>query len=145
MTGNPTAYEPDLARALSNLGIYLSGVGRRAEALDAVEEAVEVHRRLADPVTGNPTAYEPDLATSLTVWAWLLSTQQNLSRALRATSEAVEIYRKLVALVPSRFTQPLRAVLSLQADVLDGLGRIQDAQTIRDWLAANPDEPDSHK
>ncbi|MFE1874975.1 hypothetical protein ACFW9N_29520 [Streptomyces sp. NPDC059496] len=104
-----------------------------------------IRRRLADPVTGNPTAYEPDLAASLTVWAWILSMQQDLFRALRATSEAVEIYRKLVALAPRRFTQPLRAVIRLQADVLDGLGRIQDAQTVRDWLAANPDEPDSHK
>ncbi|MFE5522805.1 hypothetical protein ACFQ9Q_34590 [Streptomyces virginiae] len=49
----------------------------------------------------------------------------------------MEIYHKR-----GRVTQPLCEVLSLQADVLDGLGRIQDAQTVRDL--ANPNKPDSH-
>lgn len=134
------AHEPDLASSLSNLGSHLAEAGRRAEALEAAEEAVEIRRRLADPATGNPTAYEPDLASSLTVWAWvLLNTQQDLSSALRATSEAAEIYRKVIAVMADRFLSPLRVVLNLQAEVLLSLGRVQDAKTIRDWLVANPD------
>ncbi|MCK9921770.1 tetratricopeptide repeat protein, partial [Frankia sp. AgPm24] len=44
---NPAAFEPDLARSLTNLGALLSGLGRREEALAATEQAVEIYRRLA--------------------------------------------------------------------------------------------------
>jgi hypothetical protein len=37
----------------------------------------------------------------------------------------------------------LHTTLSLQAAVLDGLGRGQDAQEVRGWLAANPVPPGS--
>ncbi len=45
--------------ALNNLGIRLSNLGRREQALQATEEAVELYRRLA---AANPAAFEPDLA-----------------------------------------------------------------------------------
>uniref|UniRef100_UPI001EF6B414 tetratricopeptide repeat protein n=1 Tax=Frankia sp. Cj3 TaxID=2880976 RepID=UPI001EF6B414 len=67
-TANRAAFEPDLARSLTNLGVWLSGLGRREEALAATEQAVEIYRRLA---TANRAAFEPDLARSLTnlgVW-----------------------------------------------------------------------------
>ncbi|MFJ9690511.1 hypothetical protein ACIRRX_33120, partial [Streptomyces bacillaris] len=115
----------------------------RAEALKATEQAVEIRRRLA---ADNPAAHEPDLATSLSVWASVrLRGQHDLSGALQATSEAVEIYRRLISVRPHdlHFLSPLRAVLSLQVRVLLGLGRLQDAQTIRDWLKVNPGQPDS--
>ncbi|MFI9064441.1 tetratricopeptide repeat protein, partial [Streptomyces sp. NPDC053429] len=41
---------------MSNLGIWLSAVGRHAEALTAEQQAVEIRHRLA---AGNPAAYEP--------------------------------------------------------------------------------------
>ncbi|MFD3883046.1 trypsin-like peptidase domain-containing protein, partial [Streptomyces microflavus] len=45
--GNPTAYEPDLAASLTDLGNRMGEVGRRVEALTVTEEAVEIYRRLA--------------------------------------------------------------------------------------------------
>ncbi|THA47829.1 AAA family ATPase [Streptomyces sp. A1136] len=42
LTRTTPAYEPDLARSLSNLGSFLSAVGRRAEALTAEQQAVEI-------------------------------------------------------------------------------------------------------
>ncbi|WP_327713284.1 tetratricopeptide repeat protein (plasmid) [Streptomyces sp. NBC_00464] len=134
---DPAAYEPDLALSLSNLGDDLSKLGRWAEAMTAIERAVRMYRRLA---AGNPGAYEPNLAISLYVLASVrFRGEQDLSGALRATSEAVEIYRRLIPMRshPLLFLSPLREVLSLQVEVLIGLGRLQDAQTVRDWLAAN--------
>ncbi|WP_411573348.1 tetratricopeptide repeat protein, partial [Streptomyces scabiei] len=81
------AYEPDLAASLSNLGIRLAEVGRRAEALAAEQEAVEIYRRLAK---GNPAAYEPDLATSLTVFAMLLAAEGDLAE-VRFPRDAEEV------------------------------------------------------
>ncbi|MEU0003400.1 tetratricopeptide repeat protein [Streptomyces sp. NPDC006314] len=133
-TGNPAAYAPDLAVALSNLGTALFRVGRREEALATTQEAVEMFRRLT---AANPAAYGPGFATALYVWAAArYETRQNLAEALRATGEAVETYRKLVSAAPARFLSPLVNVLNLQADLLLGLGRLREAQSIRGWLAA---------
>ena len=57
---NP-AFTPDLAMALNNLGVFLSELGRRAEALAPTHEAVDLYRGLA---ADNP-AFTPDLARSL--------------------------------------------------------------------------------
>ncbi|MFE6788215.1 tetratricopeptide repeat protein [Streptomyces sp. NPDC057680] len=53
---------PNLATSLNNLSIRLGDVGRRAEGLAAVEEALAIRRTLAE---ANPDAYLPDLASSL--------------------------------------------------------------------------------
>ncbi|WP_370134994.1 tetratricopeptide repeat protein [Streptacidiphilus sp. EB103A] len=137
---NPAAHEPDLATSLSNLGIQLSEAGRHAEALAVTEEAVEIRRRLA---ADNPAAHEPDLATSLTIWAVLLATGGDLSGALRAIGDAVESYRRHIAAMPFLLPQ-LHTVLGLQSQVLDALGRPQDAVVVRNWIEANPLPPDSH-
>jgi tetratricopeptide (TPR) repeat protein len=137
---SPAAYEPHLARSLSNLGIWLSAAGRGGEALAAAEGAVEIYRRLA---ADNPAAYEPDLARSLGVSAMLLAAAGDLSEALYATEEAIGFYRLHTATMPTLFPQH-HAVLDLQAQVLDALGRLTDAETVRRWLRENPLTPDSH-
>ena len=53
VAANPAAYEPDLAGSLNNLSNRLAEAGRRDEALAAIEEAVEIRRRLA---AANPAA-----------------------------------------------------------------------------------------
>jgi hypothetical protein len=57
-----------LATSLSNLSVLLAGLGRREEALAAIEEAVTVRRELA---ARWPDAYEQELMQSLQVVAWL--------------------------------------------------------------------------
>ncbi|MEU9609010.1 tetratricopeptide repeat protein, partial [Streptomyces sp. NPDC048057] len=59
---DPDAYLPDLATSLNNLSNRLGEVGRRAEGLAAIEEAVRIRRTL---VEADPDAYLPDLAMSL--------------------------------------------------------------------------------
>ncbi|MFG2284062.1 tetratricopeptide repeat protein [Streptomyces asoensis] len=131
--GNQAAYEPALATSLSNLGVRLAEAGRRGEALTAAEESVEIYRRLA---AGNPAAHEPDLATSLSVFAMLLAAEGDLSVALRATGEAVELYHSHVVTAPS-IVPRLHALLGLQADLLEGLGREAEAEAVRRWLRGN--------
>ena len=60
-SGVSAAYEPDLAHSLNNLSIRLGAVNRNEEGLAAIEEAVEMRRRLA---TANPAAYEAHLTES---------------------------------------------------------------------------------
>ncbi|MCX5529799.1 tetratricopeptide repeat protein [Streptomyces sp. NBC_00006] len=134
---NRAAHEPELARSLTSLGIDLAQVGRRGEALVVAEQAVEIYRRLA---ADNPAAYEPALAASLTNLAIPLSQAGDLSGALRATGEAVELYRSHVATMSSVLPQ-LHAVLGLQADLLERLGREEEAATVRYWLRENPLPP----
>ncbi|MCA1657421.1 MAG: tetratricopeptide repeat protein [Actinobacteria bacterium] len=55
---DPAAFEPDLARALTNLGADLSDLGRLPDALAATIQAVDIRRGLA---AANPAAFEPDL------------------------------------------------------------------------------------
>ena len=58
----PDAFLPDLATSLNNLSDRLSDLGRREEALAAIEEAVAIRRQLAE---ARPDAFLPDLAMSL--------------------------------------------------------------------------------
>jgi Tetratricopeptide repeat len=43
----PAAFRPDLATSLNNLSNTLAELGRREDALAAIDEAVEVYRELA--------------------------------------------------------------------------------------------------
>ncbi|MEV0926868.1 hypothetical protein AB0I99_17375, partial [Streptomyces spongiicola] len=109
-------------------------------ALTATEEAVEIYHRLA---ADNPAAFEPDLAASLSVLAVILAAGGELPSALRATGEAVELYRRHIGTLPSAFPR-LHVVLGLQAQLLDGVGRQQEAEAVRRWLRENPLPSGSH-
>jgi tetratricopeptide (TPR) repeat protein len=90
--------------SLHNLGDRLSEMGRRAEALEATQEAVEIRRRLA---AQHPDAFLPDLASSLHNLGIRLSEMGRRAEALQATQEAVEIRRRLAAQHPDAFLPDL--------------------------------------
>ncbi|MEV5321701.1 tetratricopeptide repeat protein [Streptomyces sp. NPDC052687] len=136
---DPPAFAPGLARALSNLGIPLAEAGRWDDGLAAEAEAVALYRELS---IYQPAAFEPELARSLLAAALLLVAEGDLPEALLATGQAVELYRSHVAAKPSVLPR-LHAVLTLQANILDDLGREQEAQEIRRWLMTNAAQPDS--
>ena len=46
-TTHPDAIRPDLVRSLDNLSASLADLGRREDALAAIEEAAQVHWELA--------------------------------------------------------------------------------------------------
>ncbi|MFJ3861934.1 tetratricopeptide repeat protein, partial [Streptomyces sp. NPDC090085] len=120
------AYEPELAASLSNLGTRLSEAGRRAEALDAEQQAVQIQRRLA---AENPAAYEPDLATALSNLGTRLSEAGYRAEALGAEQQAVEIRRKLAAENPAAYEPNLASSLSNLGIWLSQAGRRAEALT----------------
>ncbi|WP_305070080.1 tetratricopeptide repeat protein [Micromonospora sp. HM134] len=128
---NPDAHLPDLAESLNNLGIRLAGLGRR-EALTTTEESVHIRRRL---VQTNPDAHLPDLAASLWAYAWIsVSVQTNLPQALDSITEAIALYQPLAQQLPQMFGGRLFSAYQTLGDVLDGLGRSEEATDLRKQL-----------
>jgi tetratricopeptide (TPR) repeat protein len=122
---NPAAYLPGLAVALGNLAIRLSKVGRRQDALVPAEEAMIIYRGLAE---ADPAVYLPELAMSLWAIGRICATCDiQLETGLAAAEEAVVLYTELALRLPSVFERPWRAAQSTRAELLDALGRADEA------------------
>jgi tetratricopeptide (TPR) repeat protein len=124
---NPAAYESSLATSLNNLAAevvrrrealvasldnvwdILALAGQHQEALDPIEEAVAIYRRLA---AGNPAAHEPDLAASLDNLSDILARGGRREEARAVVEEAVAIYRRLAAANPAAYERGLAASLN---------------------------------
>src|ERR687896_682723 len=74
--------------ALNNQSGRLADLGRREQALAAINEAVEVYQQLAE---ARPDAFLPDLARSLLVRGMVFSQMGNLADALSSLSEGLTI------------------------------------------------------
>ncbi|MFB9238338.1 tetratricopeptide repeat protein, partial [Plantactinospora siamensis] len=115
-----------------NLGNRLSGLGRREQALTPAEEAVRIWRRLAE---ANPDACLPDLAMSLWAYGWVcVNVKANYVEALESVTEAISLYEPLVRQLPQVFAGQLLSAYRTLADVLDGLGRTEEAAELRQQL-----------
>ena len=126
---NPTAYLPNLAASLTNLGIRLSEVGRRQDALTPTQEAVTIYRELAKT---NPAAHLPNLANSLWTVGWVCAAHGvRRAEGLAAVQEAVAILTPLAAQLPAAFLDRLNAMRATMAELLDGLGRTDEAEQVR--------------
>ena len=105
--------EPDaasrLAGSLNNLSVRLAGLGRREEALAAIEEAAEVYRELA---AARPDAFRPALAASLNNLSLRLADLGRREEALAAIEEAAKVYRELAAARPDAFRPDLAMSLN---------------------------------
>ena len=127
---NPTAFNPDLARALSNLSGCLSKMGDREGAVKAVREAVEIRRGLAKK---NRAAFNPDLATSLNNLSVMLSKMGDREDALKAAREAVEIRHRLAMKNRAAFNPDLAASLNNLSDRLSEVGdRVGALKAVRE-------------
>ncbi len=132
------------ATALNNLSNRLSALGRREEALPAIEEAVALYRRLA---ARNPDAFEPYLALSLNNLSNVLSALGRRKEALAASKQAVALYRRLAERSPDAFEPYLAMSLNNLSGRLSALRRreealaaIEEAVAVYRRLAArNPD------
>jgi len=89
---SPDAVLPYLARSLNNQSNRLSDMGRREEALAAIEEAVTIYRQLAQRW---PAAFVPDLVMSLNNLADALATLRRKSEADAARVEAARFSREI--------------------------------------------------
>ena len=121
---NPTAYLPDLAASLTNLGIQRDAVGQREKAVAATEEAVEHYRRLAQT---NPAADLLNLATSLDNLCIQLDKVGRRKEAVAVTQEAVEHYRRLAQTNPATYLPNLAASLNNLGIQLDKVSRRTEA------------------
>jgi tetratricopeptide (TPR) repeat protein len=119
--------QPDLAMALSNLGIRYGEVGRRAEAVEPTERAVEIREGLA---AENP-AFLPELAGSLDNLGICYGQVGRRADAVEPTERAVEIREGLAAENP--------AFLDDLASSLNNLG-IRYSQVGRRAEAVEPAE-----
>ncbi|MGF1453934.1 MAG: tetratricopeptide repeat protein [Alphaproteobacteria bacterium] len=115
-----------VAAAIGQLGLRLSALGRREEALTATLEAVDLYRALAE---ARPQAVLPDLATSLNNLGNRLSDLGRREEALTATLEAVEIRRALAEARPQAVLPDLATSLNNLSVMLSALGRREEALT----------------
>ena len=133
-----------LAGSLNNLSLRLGDLGRREEALAAIEEAAQVYREL---VVARPDAFRPGLAASLNNLAGSLGDLGRREEALAAIEEAAQVYRELVVARPDAFRPGLAASLNNLAGSLGDLGRREEAlapsqeaaQVYRELVVARPD------
>ena len=112
--------EPDaasrLARSLNNLSLRLADLGRREDALAAIEEAAGIRRELA---AARPDAFRPALAMSLNNLSLRLADLGRREDALAAIEEAAQVYRELAAARPDAF-RPALATVAEQPVALPG-------------------------
>jgi tetratricopeptide (TPR) repeat protein len=122
ITGKPDA-AGHLAGSLNNLANGLAGLGRREDALAAIQEASTIRRELA---AARPDAFRPDLARSLNNLAVLLGDLGRWQDALAAIEEAVTIRQELAARWPDAYHQELELSLEVVA-WLEAAGDLSDA------------------
>jgi tetratricopeptide (TPR) repeat protein len=118
--------EPGRATWLNTHAVLLGDLGRREEALTAIEEAVTIRRALAQD---RPDAFLPGLAASLNNLSIFLSDLGRREEALTAIEEAVTIYRALAQDRPDAFLPNLATALNNQSNRLWDLGRREEALT----------------
>jgi tetratricopeptide (TPR) repeat protein len=118
-----------LAKALASLAGAYSGDEQHAAAAEISAQAMGIQRRL---VQADPTVNTPELARTLCLAAWVRRNgQHDLATALTMAEEGVAIYCDLGAETSPALSGQFRMALGLQADILDLLGRHQQADTIR--------------
>ena len=124
LLGAGAGSDAERARRLNNLGVLLSELGSREEALKATAKAVELYRSLARQ---HPDVSIPDLAASLNNLGGRLSELGFREGALKATTEAVELYRSLAQQRPDAFNPDLARSLNNLGVLLSSLGSREEA------------------
>ena len=99
-----SADDTERAGRLVDLSNRLADLGRREEALAAIEQAAGIYRQLAQ---ARPDAFLPDLAMSLNNQSNRLAGLGRREEALAAVEEAVSIYRQLAQARPDAFLPDL--------------------------------------
>ncbi|WLQ67602.1 tetratricopeptide repeat protein [Streptomyces glycanivorans] len=130
---DPTA-RAGLASSLTNFAAALWKVGRVEAALSGTNMAVSLYLRLTED--GSQT-YTPELARSLW-WSAIIrgDVKRQLPEALEMVSASITIYEQLCVAEPEAFAPKLRNAYLVAADVLDGLGRTQEAAGLRRSLVS---------
>ncbi|GGT73797.1 hypothetical protein GCM10010207_84290 [Streptomyces atratus] len=124
-----------LAGTLTNFAAGLWQVGRVEEALSGTDVAVSLYLRLTED--GSPT-YRPELARSLW-WSAMIreDVKRQLPDALEIVGASITIYEQLCEAEPEAFAPKLRTAYLVAANILDSLGRTQEAAGLRHSLESH--------
>ena len=106
---NPSAYLPEMARTLNNLGNLDRLENRIGEARQHGEESVDIYRKLARQ---NPDVYVPYVAASLNNLGSLDQMQNRMEEARQHFEEAVKIDRQLAEQNPNKYLPNLAMTLN---------------------------------
>lgn len=146
---NPNRFTPDFAMSLLNLanrpsqGPERDEENRRSEALELVQQALNLYRGLADT---NPDMVTPTMQRTLHCclgqWVWCGLEKE----ALVLAEEAAKLYRGLAERNPDQFTPDFAMSLHNLAGLMNKLGRREEAlatsqeavQHYRILVARNP-------
>ncbi|MGH9277287.1 MAG: KGGVGR-motif variant AAA ATPase, partial [Acidimicrobiales bacterium] len=115
---------PDLATRLLVLSARWNELGRRQDALTAIEEATSVYRELASE---NPTGFSADLAGALGKLSTSFAGVGRPVEALAAVKEALLHYRALAEANPARYLPDVATSLNNLSNRLGELGRHDEA------------------
>ncbi|MDJ0386153.1 tetratricopeptide repeat-containing serine protease family protein [Streptomyces sp. G-G2] len=115
---------PDLASDLNNLAIQCLDTEQPAEALEEIDEALDILRPLAGV---RPDAFRPALAMSLSTRSSCLSGMGRWEEALEAVQQSIAIRRRLAEGRPNAFGPGLAMTLNSLAIDLGNLGRYEEA------------------
>jgi hypothetical protein len=116
--------KPELARLANNLGVRLSELGRRAEALLPAQEAVDLYRALARQ---NPDAFQPDLAMSLGALSQVLSRVDRQGEAVAALVEGIRALQPQFTRLPEAFGQLMGSLVRAYREISQICGVEADA------------------
>jgi len=92
------------SQTLMNLSDRFVYMNRLEHALEAIRDAVDLHRQLA---ADSPDTFNPNLAASLNNLSLRLSNLGHRERALEVIQEAVDLRRQLAADRPDAFNPDL--------------------------------------
>jgi tetratricopeptide (TPR) repeat protein len=121
------------AAVLASLAGVLGELGRYQQAMEITNHVVLLRRASSPPGSRD---VDPELARALRQYAEVRArTGVELDAALPAATEAVTLYEQLVRASPQTSVGGLYAGYETLADVLDGLGRHDDAAHVRAGLA----------
>jgi serine/threonine protein kinase/tetratricopeptide (TPR) repeat protein len=126
---NRTEYRRELAKALNNRGILLSGTGRPHEAEKDFDQARRIFKQLAADFPNRPE-FRQELATSHTNrGSLLLTATDRLQDSEKDYGEARRIFKQLAADFPDRteYRRDLAKSLTNRGNLLYARGRPQEA------------------
>jgi len=112
------------ARKLGSKGLRLGELGKREEALQLIEAALEHYRYLAQQ---NPDKFLPHLAGTLNNLGNIQSQSGKPEEALKSTAEAVGHYRELAKQTPNVFLPELAMGLNNLGVMQGNLGKHEEA------------------
>jgi len=123
-----------MAKISSTLGFSLAMLGEFEAAVEATRDLIEHRRALFEP---GPLPVDFDLGKDLRLFA-LARARVGVEgeRANAAIHEAVVIFQRLAQSEPAQYGRELLTTFDVLAEVLDVVGRVDDAKVVRRHLVS---------